>query len=134
MRRVSIAVLLVLVAGLVLILTEACSPTISAPHAIAIALENALMGSTELGRSETLPTNIEAAQMTLAAAQERATGEKSAFIGGDPNMLVWLVSMEGKWIPSGFISPDSAAQHPLHHCFIIIDAETGNVMGIRATP
>ncbi len=134
MRRVSIAVLLVLVAVLTLILAEACSPTISAPHAIAIALENVLTGSTELGRSETLPTNIQAAQMTLAAAQERATGEKSVFTVDDPNMLVWLVSMEGVWTPGGFISSDYAAQHPLHHCFLIIEAGTGRVLSILATP
>ena len=127
MRQVSIAASWILVAVLILILAEALSPTISAPHAIAIALEHAVIGGTELGRIETLPTNIQATQMTLGAIQDRVTPD-------DPNLPVWLVSMEGIWTPGGFVSPDYAAQHPLHHYSIIINAKSGNVLWVRATP
>ncbi len=134
MRRLSIAFPLVLGIALILVLAEACSPTISAPHAITIALENVLVGNSELGRIETIPTNIQATQMTLADAEERASGAKHALNDGDLFMKVWLVSMEGVWTPGGFISPDYAAQHPLHHYSMIIDAETGRVLSIRAAP
>ena len=78
------------------------------------------------------PTNIHAEQMTLAPAAKRLWDNTDVGVGYDPNMTVWLVSMEGIWTdefprPTGTPTPE-----PYHHFAVVLNAKTGQETGSSA--
>ena len=114
--------------------TSPPSPFISEQQAIEIAIKSASMGRPELSGAKIPPKNVRAEQMTLAAALKRVMGDVGVPAGEDPNMMVWVVSMEGIWTdefprPTGIPSPE-----PYHRFSVILNAKTGAEMGSAASP
>jgi hypothetical protein len=77
-----------------------------------------------------LPTQIE--QLTFAAALDRLGGG-GVIVGNDPHMLVWLVTLSGRW-EDGFPHPTPPPPTPMptpvsyYQRRVVINAQTGVVM------
>lgn len=106
----------------------------SEEQAIDIVVKDASASRPELSAAQIPPTNIHAEQLTLAAAETLLTGSANVPTGYEPNMIVWVVSMEGIWLdlaprPTGFPIPE-----PYRHFSVIIDAKTGEAFQSSAHP
>lgn len=116
--------------ALVILLLAGClrepptkSNVINQQEAIEAAVEIASMSMPEISGSQVAPSNIHAARMTLEEAAKRLnTNPQNAFLEEVPDTQVWLVSMDGIWLPA---SVPSVAQKPYQHLSIVIDAKTG---------
>lgn len=93
-------------------------------EAIDIAMESALMSMPEMTGSQVEPTDIRAEKMTLAeAAKHLNSNTQNTFSQDSSDTDVWLVSMDGIWLPAK--APDVPDQKEYRHLFIVIDAKTG---------
>ena len=134
MKRSAFIALILLVSTVSCVPTPTPSPSISEQEAIAIAIKNASMSSPGLSGAKIPPENVHAEQMTLAVAVKRLTGNDDVGAGYDPNMTVWLVSMEGIWT-SEFPRPTGwPTLQPYHHFAVILNAKTGEEIGSSARP
>jgi hypothetical protein len=61
--------------------------------------------------------------MTLEEAAKRLNSNpQETFSEVSPNTQVWLVSMNGVWLPADV---PGVVQKPFQHLYIVIDAKTG---------
>ena len=92
-------------------------------EAIDKAVEIASMSMTEISGSQVTPSNIRAEKMKLEEAANRLnTNSQNAFSEESPDAQVWLVSMDGIWLPADV---PGVVQKPYQHLSIVIDAKTG---------
>ncbi len=106
---------------------------LSDEEAIQIALDQARVGASEISAAQAEPNNIQAEPMTFAEAAERLTGSATVGRGDDPDMTVWLVTMDGLWLdefprPAGVPTPE-----PFHRYTVVVDALTGGVLMTTAS-
>lgn len=91
--------------------------------AIDTAIKIASISIPEISGSQVTPSNIHAEKMTLKEASKRLNSNpQNAFSGESPDTQVWLVSMDGIWLPANV--PD-VVQKPYQHLSVVIDAKTG---------
>ena len=91
--------------------------------AIDTALKIASISIPEISGSQVAPFNTHAEKMTLEEASKRLNSNpQNAFSGESLDMQVWLVSMDGIWLPANV---PGVVQKPFQHLSIIIDAKTG---------
>lgn len=96
---------------------------INQQEAINSAVEIASISMPEISGSQVAPSNIHAEKMTLEEAAKRLNATpQNAFSEESPDTQVWLVSMDGVWLPA---SVPGVAQEPYQHLSIVIDAKTG---------
>lgn len=114
---------------LVFLLLVGCaseSPTdnneINEHEAIETAVEIALMPIPEISGSQVAPSNIHTEQMKVEEAAKRLNSNPDVFSEESPDTQVWLVSMDGFWLPA---SVPGVVQRPYRHLSIVIDAKTG---------
>jgi len=92
-------------------------------EAIDTAVEIASMSMPEISGSQVTPFNIQAEKMTLEEAVKRLnTNPQDAFSEDPPETQVWLVSMDGIWLPGDV---PGVVQKPYQHLSLVIDAKTG---------
>ena len=94
---------------------------ISQQEAIDIAIEIASMSIPEISGSQVAPSNIQAEKMKLEEAAQRLNSYPDVFSGESPTLQVWLVSMDGIWLPADV---PGVLQKPYRHLSIVIDAKT----------
>jgi hypothetical protein len=134
------AVLTIILISLVIILllsggtsgSLANDASITQQESIEIAVGIASVSIPEFGGSQIAPSNIRAEKMTLAEAAERLhSGSQNTFSEESPDMQVWLVSMDGIWLP-----PDVPGVHqkPYRHLSIVMDANAGLEIFRNAQP
>jgi hypothetical protein len=126
--------------GLMIHLLSGCvsGANISELDARGIALKIASNGQLHLSGALEGPSNIRAEMITLSTAKQRGAGD----VGGDDtypsDMMVWLVTMDGKWtIAGGPPTPEGmvvATPQPFHHLSMILDAVSGKQISISAHP
>ena len=93
-------------------------------EAIDTAVEIASMSMPEISGSQVAPSNIHADEMTLEEAAKRLNSNpQNAFSEESPDTQVWLVSMDGIWLPADV---PGVVQKPYQHLSIVIDAKTGS--------
>ena len=93
-------------------------------EAIDIATEMASMSMPpEISGSQVAPSNVSAEKMTLGEAAQRINANDSVPSEYSLAMPVWLVSMDGIWLPATV--PDLPTPEPYRRLSIIIDAKTG---------
>ena len=77
----------------------------------------------EISSSQVAPFNTHAEKMTLEEASKRLNSNpKNDFSGESLDTQVWLVSMDGIWLPANV---SDVVQKPYQHLSIIIDDKTG---------
>jgi len=92
-------------------------------EAIDKAVEIASMSMPEISGSQVTPSKILAEKMKLEEAAKRLnTNPQNAFSEESPDAQVWLVSMDGIWLPADV---PGVVQKPYQHLSIVIDAKTG---------
>ena len=92
-------------------------------EAIDKAVEIASMSMPEISGSQVTPSNIRAEKMKLEeAAKHLNANPQNAFSEEYPDAQVWLVSMDGIWLPA---AAPGVVQKPYKHLSIVIDAKTG---------
>lgn len=92
-------------------------------EAISTAVAIAALSIPETSGSQVAPSNIRAEKMTLEGAAQRLNAKpQNAFSEESPDTQVWLVSMDGIWLPA---SVPGVVQKPFQHLSIVIDAKTG---------
>lgn len=96
---------------------------INQQEAIDTAIEIASMSIPEISGSQVAPSNIHAEKMILEEAAKRLNSNpQNAFSEESPDTQVWLVSMDGIWLPANV---PGVVQKPYLHLSIVIDAKTG---------
>lgn len=117
---------------LIMLLLSGCKQGSNVPDkgmnqqkAIDAALKIASMSRPEISGSQVTPSNVHAEQMTLGKAVKRIQEDNSVATGYDPEMLVWLVTMDGIWLDEFPLPTGMATPEPYHHFTIIIDQKTG---------
>ena len=114
---------------LIVLLFSGCSKAsnkgISEQKAIDAALKSASMSRPEMSGSQVTPSNVHADQMTLGEAVKRIDENDDVAARYSPDMLVWLVTMDGIWLdefprPTGLPTPE-----PYRHFFMILDEKSG---------
>lgn len=125
----------------IMLLLSGCNQGSSVPakgvnqqQAIDAALKIAAMSQPEISGSQVTPFNIHAELMMLGKAENRIQEGNSVPAGYDPEMLVWLVTMDGIWldefpVPTSMVTPES-----YHHFTIIIEQKTGLEVESSAHP
>jgi hypothetical protein len=116
--------------ALVILLLSGCAresladnSEINQQEAIDTAIEIASMSMPEISGSQVAPSNIHAEKMTLEAATKRLnSNSQTAFSEESPDTQVWLVSMDGIWLPADV---PGVIQKPYQHLSIVMDAKTG---------
>ncbi len=98
---------------------------LSREQAIAAALQNASMSRPEVSGALVSPQNVQAEQMTLSEAMKRLPGNPSVPARYKPQMLVWVVTMDGLWASEVQAPGITATQAPYHHYLVVLDAITG---------
>jgi len=98
---------------------------ISEQEAIDATLKIVSTGQPEVSGSQVTPFNVHAEQMSLGEAIKRISERGEVGAGDNPNMLVWLVSMDGVWLDEFPRPADLPTPEPYRHALIIIDAKTG---------
>ena len=88
-------------------------------EAISTAVAIAALSIPETGGSQVAPYNIHAEKMALDEAEKRLNSHPQE---ESPDTHVWLVSMDGIWLPASVPGVD---QKPFQHLSIVIDAKTG---------
>jgi len=92
-------------------------------EAIDTAVEIASMSMPEISGSQVTPFNIQAEKMTLEEAVKRLNiNPQDVFSEDPPETQVWLVSMDGIWLPGDV---PGVVQKPYQHLSLVIDAKTG---------
>ena len=92
-------------------------------EAIDTAVEIASRSMPEISGSQVAPFNIHAEKMTLEeAAEQLSSNPQNAFSEESPETQIWLVSMDGIWLPA---NAPGVNQKPYQHLSIVIDAKTG---------
>lgn len=122
---------------LLALLLSACTliPTpISQQDAIQRALGVASTNQPELEPTGVQPTNLRAERMTFLAAAKRVWNADAVPGGQDPNLVVWVVTMDGEWRNAFPMPTDTPPQRPLRHFSFIVDAMTGDLLGSAGTP
>ncbi len=79
------------------------------------------------------PTQIRVEWMTADAAKKRGLVNLSA----EPNTLVWFANLEGTWQISGgpaFVDNPNRPPFIFHHCIVVLDGKTGDVLMTHAEP
>lgn len=131
-----------LVALIILLLTACQSTTtpsadlLTQEQAIEAAVKAAKESRPEMSGAQVEPSNVQAEQLTLAEAVKRLRTEGEPARGYDPQMPVWLVTMDGVWYDE-FQAPDVTevvTPEPYHHFMLILDAKTGLVIESAARP
>ena len=108
---------------LVFLLLSGCAKELNQQEAIDTAIEIASMSIPEISGSQVTPSNIHAEKMTLEEAAKRLNSNpQNAFSKEFTDTQVWLVSMDGIWLPA--VVP-GVIQKPYQHLSIVIDAKTG---------
>jgi|SRR5450759_5254796 len=103
--------------------SNATNNDIDQQKAIDTAVEIASMSMPEISGSQVTPSNIVAEKMTLEEAAKRLNSNpQETFSEVSPNTQVWLVSMNGVWLPADV---PGVVQKPFQHLYIVIDAKTG---------
>ena len=77
------------------------------------------------------PTQVHVEWMTADAAKKRGLVNFSA----EPNMLVWYATLDGTWQISGgpaFIDNPNLPPFIFHHCVVVLDGKTGDVLMTHA--
>src|SRR5215212_10902308 len=92
---------------------------ISEQEAIDAALKSAAMSRPEISGSQANPSSVQAEQMSLGEAVRRIDENSSVATGYSPDMLVWLVTMDGIWLDEFPRPTDLPTPEPYQH-FIII--------------
>ena len=91
--------------------------------AIDAAVEIASMSIPEISGSQVAPSNIHAEKMTVEEAAKRLNSKtQNAISTESPDMQVWLVSMDGIWLPA---TVPGVVQKSYEHFSVVIDAGTG---------
>jgi hypothetical protein len=108
--------------------------SISKQKAIEIAIESASMSHPELSGSQVPPSNIRAQQMTLEEATRRIYEGNHVGDGYAPDMLVWIVTMDGMWLDEFPRPTDVPAPKPYRHLVMILNAKTGEEIESAARP
>lgn len=102
--------------------SNATNNDIDQQKAIDTAVEIASMSMPEISGSQVTPSNIVAEKMTLEEAAKRLNSNpQETFSEVSPNTQVWLVSMNGVWLPADV---PGVVQKPFQHLYIVIDAKT----------
>ena len=92
-------------------------------EAIDTVVEIASMSMPEISGSQVTPFNIHAEKMTLEEAVKRLNiNPQDVFSEDPPETQVWLVSMDGIWLPDDV---PGVVQKPYQHLSLVIDAKTG---------
>jgi hypothetical protein len=92
-------------------------------EAIDKAVEIASMSMPEISGSQVAPSNIHAEKMKLEEAAKRLNANpQNAFSEESSDTHVWLVSMDGIWLPA---DAPGVVQKPYQHLSIVIDVKTG---------
>ena len=107
---------------------------ISEQEAMDVALKSASMSRPELSGSQVTPSHVQAEQMTLGEAVKRIDENNSVPAGYSPNMVVWLVTMDGIWLDEYPRPMDLPTPEPYRHFIIIIDAKSGIEIESAARP
>ena len=107
---------------------------ISEQEAMDVALKSASISRPELSGSQVTPSNIQAEQITLGEAVKRIDENNSVPAGYSPNILVWLVTMDGIWLDEYPRPIDLPTPEPYRHFIIIIDAKSGLEIESAARP
>jgi len=105
--------------------TKVPDKVLNQQEAIDAAVKIALMSQPEISGSQVPPYNVHAEQMTLAKAVKRIQEDNSVATGYDPEMLVWLVTMDGIWLDEFPIPTGMPTIEPYHRFDMIIDQRTG---------
>jgi hypothetical protein len=98
---------------------------LSREQAISMALRSASMSRPEVSGALVTPQNVQAEQMTLGAAVQRLPGNPSVPVRYNPQMPVWLVTIDGLWANEVQAPGITATQAPYHHYAVVLDALTG---------
>lgn len=113
--------------ALIFLLLSGCAKDVNneltQQQALEIAVQIVSMSEPEISGSQVAPSNIHAEKMTLEESTKRLNSNlQNAFSEESPDTHVWLVSMDGIWLP-----PDvpGVLQKPYQHLSIVIDAKTG---------
>lgn len=132
-----------LLAVLIILLATGCqmSPTpsddlLTQAQAIEAAVKAAKESRPEMSGAQVEPSNVQAELLTLAEAVKRLRTEGEPARGYDPQMPVWLVTMDGVWYDE-FQAPDVTevvTPEPYRHFMLILDAKTGLVIESAARP
>jgi hypothetical protein len=107
---------------------------ISEEKAIDAALKSAAISRPEMSGSQVTPSNVHAEQMTLSGAVKRIDESNSVAAGYSPDMVVWLVTMDGLWLNEFPRPTDVPTPEPYQHLIIIIDATSGIEIESAARP
>jgi hypothetical protein len=92
-------------------------------EAVDRAVKIASMSIPEISGSQVAPSNISAEKMTFEEAVKCLNlNSQNDFFEVSPTTQVWLVSMDGIWLPATVPGVD---QKPYQHLFLVIDAKTG---------
>ncbi|HEY3311882.1 MAG TPA: hypothetical protein VGK00_09605 [Anaerolineales bacterium] len=107
---------------------------ITRQKALDIALASASTSRPEISAPQVQPFNVQAEKLPLTEALKRLSAGNTPAAGFDPQLPVWLVSMDGLWLdefprPDGFPTPQ-----PYRHFFVILDAKTGMEIESAAKP
>lgn len=96
---------------------------INQQEAMDAAVKIASMSIPEISGSQVAPSNIHAEKMILEEAAKRLNSQTQDAISTEsPDRQVWLVSMDGIWLPA---TVPGVVQKPYEHFSVVIDAETG---------
>ena len=95
---------------------------INQQEAIDAAIKIASHSQPEISGSQVPPSNVHAEQMTLGQAEKRIQSDATGY---DPEMLVWLVTMDGIWLDEFPLPTGMATPEPYHHFTFILDQKTG---------
>ena len=99
------------------------SDDIDQQKAVDTAVEIASMSMPEISGSQVTPSNIAAEKMTLVEAAKRLNSNpQETFSEVSPNTQVWLVSMNGVWLPAAV---PGVVQKPFQHLYLVMDGKTG---------
>ena len=107
---------------------------ISQQEAVDAALKIASLFKPKLSGSQAPPSNIHAEQMTLGEAMKHIGENNNIGTGYTPDMLVWLVTMDGIWLDDFPRPTDLPTPEPYRHCTVIIDAGTGLQIELSLRP
>ena len=110
---------------LVSLLLSGCAKELNQQEAIDTAVQIVSMSMPEISGSQVAPSNIVAEKMTVKELAKRLNLNQPHNVLSEesPNTQIWLVSMDGLWLPANV---PGVVQKPFQHLFIVIDAKTGS--------
>ena len=101
--------------------------SISEQEAIDLAIYHCDLGHLQAQES---PYNVQVDLITLDDALRILTDDN--YGGREPELMVWLITMEGTWLLSGPPPVGTPTSEPsqFHHCAVIITATTGELISV----